>query len=116
METKQTIELHVQEVRKDKQVFYPATGEINGKWFKVKFTKECNTQLKEKGIYTLKVDLRNCSLERGKPYMKNDGTEGKTNPTIWVRAIDSITKYTEAEMQERTMKEFELFFNSEDIE
>ena len=44
------ITLHSQEVRKDKQVFIASSAEINKKWYKIKFTKECVDAPKTKGL------------------------------------------------------------------
>ena len=94
------IELHSQEIRKDKQVFIASTAEINGKWYKIKFTKDCEKSPKVKGLYELTINFDDCSLERGKPYTNKEGKKGISSDVIWVRKITEIRQYTEDELKE----------------
>ena len=95
-----TILVHAQEVKKDKISFIAFSTEINDVWFKVKFTKSCNDVPKERGLYDVTFDFDYCSLERGRSYVGNDGTEKHGKDTIWVRKIENVRQYTEEELAE----------------
>ena len=99
METIRTIIIHSQEVKKDKQSFIANSAEINGKWHKIKFTKECVDVPKKRGLYELVIDFDTCSVEHGRKFVKSDGTIGKQNDTIWVRHIVGIRQYSEEELR-----------------
>lgn len=99
METIRHITIHAQEVKKDKQCFVACSAEINGKWYKIKFTKDAVEAPKIKGLYELVIDFDECSVERGKSYVKNDGTIGIANDTIWVRHIVGIRAYSVDELK-----------------
>lgn len=101
MENTRTITLHAQEIKKDKQSFIACSAFINNKWFKIKFTKECEKAPKTIGLYELTINFDDCSLERGKPYTSKSGRKGVSNDSIWVRNIEKIRKYTEDELKER---------------
>lgn len=98
--TVRTIELHSQEIKKDKQTFIASSAEINGKWYKIKFTKECDGAPKTRGIYALTIDFDECSVEKGKAYTNQHGKKGVSNDIIWVRHIVGIRKYTDEELRE----------------
>lgn len=97
--TVRTITLHSQEVKKDKQVFIASSAEINGKWYKIKFTKECDGSPKTRGIYDLTIDFDECSIEIGKRYTNSKGKSGVSNDIIWVRHIVGLRQYTEDELK-----------------
>ena len=97
--TVRKITLHAQEVRKDKQTFIACSAEINNKWYKIKFTKDCPESPKTKGLYELSIDFDNCSLEKGKQYTTKNGKKGTANDTIWVRDVVALRKYTDAELK-----------------
>lgn len=97
--TVRTITIHSQEVKKDKQTFIASSAEINGKWFKIKFTKECGDGPKTRGLYELTIDLDECSIEAGKRYTNSKGKSGVANDTIWVRHIVGLRKHTEDELK-----------------
>lgn len=108
--TVRTIVLHSQEIKKDKQSFIASSAEINGRWFKVKFTKECDGQPKTKGLYELTIDFDECSIENGKIYTRADGTTGIANDTIWVRTIAGLRKFTEEELKEANRESMKALF------
>lgn len=99
METVRTIILHAQEIKKDKQSFIACSAEINGKWYKIKFTKECDGTPKTKGIYDLTIDFDECSIEVGKKYTTTNGKYGVSNDIIWVRSIVGLRKHSEEELK-----------------
>lgn len=99
MENIRTITIHAQEIRKDKQVFIACSSEINKKWYKIKFTKDCVNVPKIKGLYELTIDFDFCSIEKGKPYTNKDNKKAISNDTIWVRHIVNIRQFTEDELK-----------------
>ena len=93
--TVRTITLHSQEVKKEKQTFIASSAEINGKWYKIKFTQDCEGAPKKRGLYDLTIDFDNCSIEAGKRYTNSKGKSGVANDTIWV----GLRQYTEEELK-----------------
>lgn len=93
------ITLHSQEICKDEQVFIASSAEINKKWYKIKFTKECVDVPRTKGLYELTIDFDECSIEKGKQYVNSAGKKGIANDTIWVRHIVAIRKYSDEELK-----------------
>lgn len=110
MKTVQTIKIHAQEVNKDGKRFIASSAEIRGKWFKIKFTQECERAPKKRGLYDITFSFDDCSVEKGKRYIKKDGTEGIANDTIWVRKISDIRKYTEEELAKENRAEMAEIF------
>lgn len=110
------ITLHSQEVRKDKQTFIASSAEINKKWFKIKFTKDCTNAPKTKGLYELTIDFDNCSIERGKQYTSKNGKKGIANDTIWVREITAIRKFTDEELKAANRIGMSAIFDGTDEE
>lgn len=94
-----TFTIHAQEIKKEKQSFIACSAEINKKWYKIKFTKECEGAPKRKGIYELTIDFDCCSIERGKRYTNSQGKHGISNDIIWVREIANIHPYTDEELK-----------------
>lgn len=114
-----TVVLHAQEIRKDKQVFIACSAEINHKWYKIKFTKECEHTPKVKGLYEMTINFDDCSVEKGKPFIKKDGTEAIANSSIWVRKISNIRKITEEELKIANRKVMSEIFdgsNNDELE
>ena len=114
METIKKITLHAQEVRKDKQSFIACSAEINKKWYKIKFTKDCKDAPKEKGLYELTIDFDDCSIEKGKPFTSKSGKKGIANDNIWVRNITAIRKYTEDELKAANRVQMSALFSDGD--
>ena len=113
METIRTIIIHSQEIKKEKQQFIASSAEINGKWYKIKFTKDCADTPKYRGLYELVIDFDTCSLERGKQFTNSKGESVKGNDTIWVRHIVGIRKVTEEELKERNRNDMASVFGEE---
>lgn len=99
METIRTITIHAQEIKKEKQSFIACSAEIGDKWYKIKFTKDCDGTPKRKGLYELTIDFDECSVEKGRAYTNSKGREGVANDTIWVRHIVGLRAYTEEELR-----------------
>lgn len=85
-----TLQLHAREVKTDKNTFIATTAYFNGKWYKIKFRKECAVTPKTKGLYDLTVDLGCCILQKGKAY----------NDTIWVAEVVNLRQYSDEELKE----------------
>lgn len=115
MDTIRKITLHAQEVRKDKQSFITCSAEINKKWFKIKFTKECENAPKERGLYELTIDFDDCSIEKGKPFTSKAGRKGVANDTIWVRKITAIRKFTDEELKASNRIDMSAIFDNNDV-
>lgn len=94
-----TITLHAQEVKQDKLSFVSCSSNINNTWYKIKFTKDCETTPKKKGLYDLTINLDDCSLQKGKTYTTKNGKKGTSNPTIWVRNVIKLRAYAEEELK-----------------
>lgn len=99
--TVRTITLHAQEIKKDKQTFIACSAEIEGKWYKIKFTKDCVNAPRYKGLYDLTIDFDECSVEMGKRYTNSRGEAGVANDTIWVRHIVGLRQFTEEELKQQ---------------
>lgn len=116
MTTQRTFTVHAKEVRKENRSFITCSAEINGRWYKIKFTKECNQMPKVRGLYELTIDFDNCSLEKGKPYTNAQGKKGVENDTIWVKSVISLRQYTEEELNANNRAVmYEIFGTDEDI-
>lgn len=94
-----TILLHAQEIKNDKQKFIACSAEINGKWYKIKFTKECEGTPKKRGLYDCTINFDDCSIEKGRIYTRNNGETGIANDTIWVTNIVGLRQYTDEELK-----------------
>lgn len=99
METVRTIIIHAREVKNDKQKFISCSAEINGKWYKIKFTKNVADNPKFRGLYELTIDFDNCSVETGGYYEGKNGDTRKDNDTIWVDHIVGIRKFSDEDMK-----------------
>lgn len=101
MENVRTLTIYAKEIKKEKQSFIVCTAVIKDKWYKIKFTKDCEITPKTKGIYDLTINFDNCSRELGKPFKDANGKKGISPDIIWVRKCESLRKYTEEELKER---------------
>lgn len=106
MTNKITIRLHSQKVENGKQTFIASSSQINGIWYKIKFTRDCENQPKERGLYDLTIDIDNASIEAGKPYTNKTGKQVMGNDVIWVKAIESIRKLNEEELKQLNRDRF----------
>ena len=100
METKRTFRVFAKEVRKENRSFIVCNAQINGRWYKIKFTKTCNETPKIKGLYDVTVDFDNCSIEKGKPYTTADGRTGVANDTIWIKRVEILRMLDENEVNQ----------------
>lgn len=105
------IRVNAKEVRNGNMSFIAFSARIGDKWYKIKFNKDCNDVPRTRGVYEIKVDEGNTSLERGKPYINKDGEERQGNDIIWIRRIDAIRQYTEEELRGINSHIMTAFFN-----
>lgn len=94
-------------IERENQKFPAFTAKINGRWFKIKFTQECEKSPKQRGVYKIKFDTLNSSIQRGKKYVNSKGVEGISNDTIWIKKIEEIVKYTDEELAKMNADEVE---------
>lgn len=73
--------------------FISCSAKIGGFWYRVKFTKDCETSPRKRGLYDITVDDNSMSVQQGK-----DRDEYRENDTIWIREIKKIRKYTDDEL------------------
>lgn len=97
--TVRTIVLHSKEVKNGEQKFISSSAEINGKWYKIKFTKDCDGIPEVRGLYELTIDFDECSIEAGRKFTNKRGRDGVENDTIWVNHIVGLRQYTEEELK-----------------
>lgn len=107
------INTYTQEIKKDKQTFLVTSSEINGKWYKVKFTKSAGNVITEKGLGELKINLDDCSLEYGKEVAGKNGKKYKSNDIIWVRKAVDYRPLTEEELRAMEMAKFDEVFGDD---
>lgn len=102
--------LHSKEIKKDKQSFIVNSAEINGKWYKIKFTKSCHDVPRTKGLYRLHIDFDDCSLELGKTVTNKAGKKFVENDTIWVRHVVGLEAFTDEEIKARNREALSKVF------
>ena len=106
-----TTRINVKEIVNGNTKFPSCSAKINGTWYKIKFTQECEKSPKTRGVYNLTFDTINSSIQKGKKFVSKSGNEGVDNDTIWIRKIDEIVKYTDEELAEMNAKEVENALN-----
>ena len=115
MSTIRTIKIFAKEVRKDKQSFIACTTQIKDKWYKIKFTRECNSIPNSRGVYELKIDVADTSYQKGETYINKQGKKAQGNDIIWVRKIAEIRQYTEEELRENNAIVMGAIFDGEEL-
>lgn len=111
-----TFTISAKEVKLDKLSFISCSAKIGDSYYKIKFTKECERAPRTRGLYDLTIDEDNCFIQRGEKYVTRDGYEAIGNPTIWVKSIESIRKYTDEELAEINRASFAGVFAHENNE
>ena len=114
MTEKTAFVMSAREITKDKKHFVACSAEINGQWYKIKFTRDCAGAPREKGLYKIWLNIDDCSYEPSRKMRREDGSEFTTNPTIWVKAIDRIQPFTEDELRERNRNQLADVFDNRD--
>lgn len=99
-----TFMISCKEVKSDTQKFIASTAKINGKWYKIKFTKDCEVIPRKRGLYDITINLTDVSLEKGKLYTNSRGETKVQNDTLWIKNTLNLRKYTEEELIKRNLE------------
>lgn len=94
---------------KDGKKFVSCQTKLNSTFYKVKFTADCEQQIKSYGVYDIYVCDRDISIERSKK--QPDGF--KPNDVIWIRNAQAIRKYTEDEIAEENKARYNDIFGND---
>ena len=117
MENTQKLTIYAKEIKLgDGKSFVAFTTLVKTKWFKVKFTRECLTTPKEKGMYHMTINIDDVSIEKGKFYTDKNGVKKQGNPTIWINKVVELSKYTEEELKQIREAKLESVFGDDDKE
>lgn len=108
-----TIKIHSQQINKDGKKFIASSAQIGDKWFKIKFTQECNIQPKTKGLYDLTFNFDDASVEAGKKYTNKEGEKGVAPMTIWIKNVVNLRKYSDEELREDNRTKLAFIFDGE---
>lgn len=108
-----TFRINVKEIaKKDGSCKFPvANAKINDKWYKVKFTKDCDNAPRKAGLYDLTVDDDEMSIQTGT--VKN---EHKQNDIIWVHAIVTVRRYSDDDIKEYSRAKVSSVFDNADTD
>ena len=109
-----TFMISCKEVKSDSQKFIASTAKINGKWYKIKFTKDCELTPKKRGLYDITINLTEVSLEKGRPYTNSRGEQKMQNDTLWCKNVVKLRRYTEEEMVKRNLDTLSDVFEIDD--
>lgn len=112
MENTLKFKLHAREVKYENINFISCSAEIKNRWFKIKFTKDCEVSPQKRGLYDIEINPDECSIVKGGLFFRKDGTQGEENPTIWVRNVVNLRRWTEDEMKAENRAKFDEFFKS----
>ena len=112
-----TFKISAREVKQEKNSFIACSTKVGNSYFKIKFTKDCITQPRKRGLYDLTIDTNKCSIENGKKYINKQGFEAIGQPTIWVKEAITLRAYTEEELAKINDEKFaQAFAEAEDSE
>lgn len=114
MEKTQKLTIYAKEIKLgDGKSFVAFTTLLKNKWFKVKFTRNCLTTPKEKGMYHLTIDVNDVSIEKGNFYNDKNGEKKQGNHTIWINKVVELSKYTEEELKQIREAKLESVFGDD---
>lgn len=117
MENTQKLTIYAKEIKLgDGKSFVAFTTLVKTKWFKVKFTRNCLTTPKEKGMYHMTINIDDVSIEKEKFYTDKNGVKKKGNPTIWINKVVELSKYTEEELKQIREAKLESVFGDDNKE
>ena len=102
--------IYTKEIKSGNQKFYVSSAKIKDKWYKIKFTKDCDRAPKDRGIYDIIVDYDDCSIENGKLYTKENGETGIAPDNIWIKKLIDINRYTEEKLREMNREKMTEIF------
>lgn len=96
------LNIYAKEVKLESKKFLVFTTIIKEKFYKVKFTMNCNDKPAEKGSYYIEVDYADCNIQKGKKYIdKKTGEEKVENDILWITKVVKIRKETDEERKEK---------------
>lgn len=110
-----TITIHAREIKTEKNKFISSSTKIGNTYYKVKFVQTCERSPREKGLFELTFDTLNASIQNGKKYITKDGYEALGNPTIWIKKITDIRKFTDEELSEISEAKFAGVFAEDEV-
>lgn len=85
--------------------FISCSAKIGDSWYRVKFTRDCESSPRKRGLYDITVDDNSMSIQKGKvrdAYIEND--------TIWIREIKKMHKYTDDEINAMNTEKISKLF------
>ena len=96
------LNIYAKEVKLESKKFLVFTTIIKEKFYKVKFTMDCNEKPSEKGSYYIEVNYADCSIQKGQKYIdKKTGEEKVENDILWISKVVDIRKETDEERKEK---------------
>ena len=96
------LNIYAKEVKAENKKFLVFTTIIKEKFYKVKFTMNCNDKPAEKGSYYINVDYADCSVHKGQKYIDEKAGEEKVeNDILWISKVLDIRKETDEERKEK---------------
>lgn len=81
------ITVHGREVNSERRSFIAFSANINGVWYKIKFTRAVTNVPRKKGLYEMSIDLKSCSTQKGAFYDDRNGVTRQENDTIWIKDL-----------------------------
>lgn len=113
MNTTKQIIIFTREVKANNQKFYVSETNINGTYYKVKFTRACVGSPQKAGTFYLTLNTAECHVQKGLPYTRKDGKQATDKDTIWVHRIVELREETAEEKAEKNAKRMSEIFGDE---
>ena len=105
------LNIYAKEVKAENKKFLVFTTIIKEKFYKVKFTMDCNEKPAEKGSYYIEVNYADCSIQKGQKYIdKKTGEEKVENDILWINKVVKIRKETDEERKEKNELKMKRIF------
>ena len=96
------LNIYAKEVKTENKKFLVFSTIIKEKFYKVKFTMNCNEKPADKGSYYINVDYADCSVQKGQKFIdKKTGEEKFGNDILWISKVLDIRKETDEERKEK---------------
>lgn len=100
-------------IKTDRTSFIVCKAKIKDIWYKVKFRKECENVPKRNGMYVVKAEDYNLSVQRGAEYVdKKTGEIQKLSNILWVAQCE-LREFTPEEYYELTSRQLESVFGND---
>ena len=94
---------------KDGKKFVSCQTKRKDTFYKVKFTADCERQIKTFGVYDLYVRDIDISIERS----KKQPNGFKPNDVIWIRNVQALRKYSEEDLAEDNKVKYDDIFGND---